>query len=90
MKETEIKNLQDNTPREKITPNVGGIKFQSVTRMFLASEKCDDIFCPYCGSVLNFGIEVEWMGPDAFLCGTCNRLLNISLIHRALRDLGVE
>jgi len=87
MKENKIKTLRGH---EEITPNVGRKKFQSVTRIFLASEKSKDIFCPHCGSVLNFGVEVEWMGPDAFLCGTCDKLLHMSLIQRALRDLGVE
>jgi len=87
MKDSKNKTLHGHTDRGEITPNVGRKKFQSVTRIFLASEKSKDIFCPHCGSVLNFGAEVEWMGPDAFLCGTCDKLLHMSLI---LRDLGVE
>ncbi|MGY5859867.1 MAG: hypothetical protein RTU63_10900 [Candidatus Thorarchaeota archaeon] len=90
MKENKIKTLHDHNQSDDITLDVGRKKFQSVTRIFLTSEKSKDIFCPHCGSPLNFGIEIEWMGPDAFLCGSCDKLLHMSLIHRALRDLGVE
>ncbi|MHA1137658.1 MAG: hypothetical protein ACTSSE_14340 [Candidatus Thorarchaeota archaeon] len=90
MNDNKIKPIHGHTNQEKITPNVGRKKFQSVTRIFLTSEKSKDIFCPHCGSVLNFGVAVEWMGPDSFLCETCDKLLHMSLIHRALRDLGVE
>ena len=90
MKDTKNKTLHSHNQRDEIIPNVGRKKFQSVTRIFLASEKSKAIFCPHCGNPLNFGVEVEWMGPDAFLCGSCDKLLHMSLIHRALRDLGVE
>ncbi len=66
------------------------IHFQSVTRDFLSSERSREIRCPSCGRPLNFRSSVEWVGPDSFTCGSCNRLLNISLINRALRDLGIE
>ncbi len=64
--------------------------FRSVTREFLSSEKSRDLRCPSCGSPIDFNAGVEWMGPDAFLCVTCDRLLHMSLIHRALRDLGIK
>ncbi|MGY5872951.1 MAG: hypothetical protein RTV72_11940 [Candidatus Thorarchaeota archaeon] len=64
--------------------------FQSVTREFLSSEKSKTMNCPGCGTPIDFKLGVEWMGPDAFLCGSCDKLLHMSLIHRALRDLGVE
>jgi hypothetical protein len=90
MKDNKIKSLQESTPRDEFVPDVGVKKFQSITRIFLTSEKSKAIFCPHCGSVLNFGIEVEWMGPDAFLCSNCDKLLHMSLIYRALKDLGIE
>ena len=64
--------------------------FRSVTREFLSSEKSRDMRCPSCGSPLDFKSGIEWMGPDSFTCGSCNCLLNISLIQGALRDLGVK
>ena len=90
MKDTKIKTLDSHNHRDEISTDTGRKKFQSVTRIFLTSDKSKGIFCPHCGNLLNFGVEVEWMGPDAFLCGTCDKLLHMSLIHRALRDLGVE
>ena len=65
-------------------------RFRSVTREFLSSAKSRDMRCPSCGSPLNFNSGMEWLGPDSFTCGSCNRLLNISLIQRALRDLGIK
>ena len=64
--------------------------FRSVTREFLSSEESREMRCPSCGSALDFKSGVEWMGPDSFTCGSCNRLLNISLIQGALRDLGIK
>jgi len=90
MKDIKFKSLGNHTSQDEISPETGRKKFQSVTRIFLASEKSKTISCPYCGNALNFDEEIEWMGPDAFLCGSCDKLLQISLIHRALRDLGVE
>ena len=90
MKETEIRNLRNHTHQDEISTGTDRKKFQSVTRIFLSSEKSRDIFCPHCGTKLNFEAEIEWMGPDAFLCGTCDRLLHMSLIHRALSDLGIK
>ena len=65
-------------------------QFRSVTRDFLSSKRSKEMRCPSCGSPLDFESGVEWMGPDSFTCGTCDYLLNISMIQRALRDLGVE
>lgn len=90
MKDNKIKSLHGPIRQDEISLDLGRKKFQSVTRLFLTSPKSKTIFCPHCGHVLNFEVEVEWMGPDAFLCGTCNKLLHMSLIHRALRDLGIE
>jgi len=66
------------------------IQFRSVTRDFLSSKRSKEMRCPSCGSTIDFESGIEWMGPDSFTCGSCNRLLNISMIQRALRDLGVE
>ena len=89
MNERKISTLEKHSEQDEISSIPTRRKFQSVTRIFLASEKSKDIFCPYCGNPLNFSSEVEWMGPDAFLCTSCEKLLHITLIHRALRDLGV-
>ena len=86
----EIKTLTNHRRSDEISTGTERKRFQSVTRIFLTSNKSRDIFCPHCGNKLNFEVEIEWMGPDAFLCGTCDKLLHMSLIHRALRNLGVE
>ncbi len=88
MNERKNRTLEQHSKHEKISSIEPRSKFISVTRMFLSSEKSRDVFCPYCGNPLNFESDVEWMGPDAFLCTSCEKLLHISLIHRALRDLG--
>ncbi|MFW9844517.1 MAG: hypothetical protein ACFFEV_08070 [Candidatus Thorarchaeota archaeon] len=90
MKETNIESLRGENRRTEIPLIVEKKKFQSVTRILLAAHNRKDIVCPYCGNVLNFEVAIEWMGPDAFLCGSCDRLLEMSLIHQALRDLGVD
>ena len=90
MNERELKPHHIRNDRKEPTHKDSRKKFQSVTRIFLTSKKSKEIFCPHCGNPLNFGIEIEWMGPDAFLCNSCEKLLHISLIHRALRDLGVK
>jgi predicted RNA-binding Zn-ribbon protein involved in translation (DUF1610 family) len=64
--------------------------FESVTRRLLSSEKSAQIKCPSCGSIINFSMGVEWQGPDTFTCQVCERHLSMNLVHRALRDLGVE
>jgi len=89
MNERKIRTLEKHNKPDEISSIPVERKFQSVTRIFLASEKSRDVFCPYCGNPLNFDTAIEWMGPDAFLCTSCDKLLHISLIHRALRDLGV-
>ncbi|TFH05191.1 MAG: hypothetical protein E4H14_13240 [Candidatus Thorarchaeota archaeon] len=90
MKESKTKTLGNQTHHDDISTEIVRKKFQSVTRIFLDSQRSRAIFWPYCGNTLNFEVEIEWMGPDAFLCGACDQLLHMSLIHRALRDLGVE
>ena len=90
MKDAKIETLRGTNPQDEISVGPERKKFQSVTRILLAAQNRKNIVCPYCGNVLNFEVEIEWMGPDAFLCGSCDRLLEMSLIHRALRDLGVE
>lgn len=65
-------------------------RFQSITQRFLASPCSRKISCPSCGTRIDFQAGLEWVGPDSFICVSCNRLLNISLLHRALHDLGVE
>jgi len=90
MKETKIRTLGNHTSQDDISPETGRKKFQSVTQIFLTAQKSRAIFCPHCGNALNFDVDIEWMGPDAFLCGSCDKLLHMSLIHRALRDLGIE
>ena len=64
-------------------------EFDSITKKFLASSQSRVIICPSCGKRLNFHSGLEWTGPDSFTCTSCNRLLSISLIQQALRDLGV-
>jgi hypothetical protein len=90
MKDHRIEPQQIRNDMKEQTLEPARKKFQSVTRLFLASEESKSIFCPHCGALLNFSIEIEWMGPDAFLCNSCHKLLHMSLIHRALRDLGVK
>lgn len=70
---------------EKINP-----RFVSITRTFLSSKASQKTSCPNCGATLNFTEGIEWIGPDSFTCGACQHLINIRLIQRALRDLGVE
>ena len=90
MKETKIETLRRENRRDEIPLGSEKKKFQSVTRILLATHNRKDIVCPYCGNMLNFESTFEWMGPDAFLCSSCDRLLEMSLIHQALRDLGIE
>ena len=71
MNERKISTLEKHNKKDELSSVHSSRKFQSVTRIFLASEKSRDIFCPYCGNPLNFGSAVEWMGPDAFLCPSC-------------------
>lgn len=64
--------------------------FESVTQKFLSSPQSYKLECPKCGSVVDFNRGVEWQGPDTFACSKCNHLLSIRLLHRALKDLGIE
>jgi transposase-like protein len=64
-------------------------EFVSITQAFLASELRSKIHCPRCGATIDFGGKVEWKGPDHFACGHCDRLVNKSLIIRAMNDLGI-
>ena len=64
--------------------------FTSITRAFLSSTASRKMRCPTCGSILNFESGTEWIGPDSFACVECRNLVNIRLIQRALRDLGIE
>jgi hypothetical protein len=64
--------------------------FTSITRIFLSSTTSKDLKCPQCGALLNFTSGIEWIGPDSFTCGSCEKLINIRLIQQALRDLGVD
>ena len=72
------------------TSDIESPAFESVTRRLLSSEKGTCILCPSCGSVVNFDMGVEWQGPDTFTCQECKRHLSMDLVHRALRDLGIE
>ena len=65
-------------------------RFTSITRSFLSSATSKELKCPRCGSLLNFANGVEWIGPDSFTCKSCEQLINIALIQRALRELGVD
>ena len=65
-------------------------RFTSITRSFLSSTTSKELKCPRCGSPLNFANGVEWIGPDSFTCKSCEQLINIALIRRALRELGVD
>lgn len=64
--------------------------FESVTQRFLSLPKRNQIKCPSCGNVIDFNMGVEWHGPDTFSCSVCDRFLSMQLVHRALRDLGIE
>ncbi|MBY8997062.1 MAG: hypothetical protein KGD60_04975 [Candidatus Thorarchaeota archaeon] len=66
------------------------LSFESVTAKFLSSPRSNQIKCPTCGNTIDFNMAVKWQGPDTFTCDGCNRLLSMRLIHRALRDLGLE
>ncbi|MBN2228227.1 MAG: hypothetical protein JW779_01465 [Candidatus Thorarchaeota archaeon] len=63
--------------------------FQSLTTRFLTSSISKNLKCPNCGVAINFQNGTEWIGPDSFCCNSCKKLVNITLIHKALRDLGV-
>jgi hypothetical protein len=78
-KQNEIVTLKDSQP-----------SFESVTQKFLSSPQSNQIRCPTCGNVIDFNSGVKWQGPDTFTCCGCERLLSMRLIHRALRDLGIE
>ncbi len=80
---SKLNNREMSTERD----NLG---FTSVTRTFLSSTASRKMRCPNCGNTLNFASGMEWIGPDSFTCESCQHLINIRLIQRALRDLGVE
>jgi hypothetical protein len=64
-------------------------RFISITRAFFASAASRELECPRCGTPLDFTNAMEWIGPDSFICHRCDQLINIRLIQKALRDLGV-
>lgn len=75
---------------EELTVKKPSHSFTSITRSFLSSTTSRELKCPRCGSILDFANGVEWVGPDSFTCKSCEQLINITLIYRALRELGVE
>ncbi|MGD9397878.1 MAG: hypothetical protein PVJ05_15685 [Candidatus Thorarchaeota archaeon] len=79
------------TMKTKIdTSDIEPPAFESVTKRLMSSEKKSQIRCPSCGSIINFDMGVEWQGPDTFTCQVCESHLSMNLVHRALRDLGME
>ncbi len=64
--------------------------FESITQRLLSLPKSNQIKCPSCGNLIDFNKGVTWQGPDTFTCGGCDRHLSMHLVHRALRDLGME
>ncbi|MHA2603202.1 MAG: hypothetical protein AM324_013855 [Candidatus Thorarchaeota archaeon SMTZ1-83] len=55
-----------------------GIKFESLTRTLLNPLHPDTPECPDCGHEIDFTRDIEWVGPTAFLCSNCGRIIEIS------------
>lgn len=87
-----MKTIKDRHAKEieNVAPETSHTSFESVTAKFLSSAKSNQMKCPTCGNTIDFNMGVKWQSPDTFTCGGCNRLLSMRLIHRALRDLGIE
>ena len=65
------------------------LSFESFTAKFLSSPLSKQIQCPSCKNTIDFNGPVKWYGPDTFACGSCDRYLNMWLVERAMRDLGM-
>jgi len=56
---------------------VKGVRFESLTRTLLNPLHPDSPRCPECGHDIDFTKDIEWMGPTAFLCKECGRVIEI-------------
>jgi len=90
MKDYLEKSTRLRTNSQELSADKISLGFTSVTRAFLSSSASRKTRCPNCGSILNFASGMEWVGPDSFACEACRHLINIRLIQRALKDLGIE
>jgi transcription initiation factor IIE alpha subunit len=37
--------------------------------------------CPECDAEINFGENMEWMGPTAFLCRACKKVIELDEVR---------
>lgn len=63
-------------PARQSTP--GTVEFESLTRALLDPSNSDSPSCPKCGESIDFNEKVEWMGPTAFVCNSCQEIVELS------------
>lgn len=56
------------------------IGFVSLTRNLVKSDRPNPT-CPECGEDIDFSIELEWMGPSAFVCNKCEEVIELHRIE---------
>jgi hypothetical protein len=71
------------TPRGMQSPNQApsaDIGFVSLTRS-LVDIVGPKHHCPECDTEIDFSDNLEWMGPTAFLCKACERVIELHRIE---------
>ncbi|MHA2068069.1 MAG: hypothetical protein ACXABY_27225 [Candidatus Thorarchaeota archaeon] len=61
------------------TPSVD-IGFVSLTRSLVDSTRPNPL-CPECEAEIDFSEDLEWMGPTAFQCRTCEEVIELHRIE---------
>jgi hypothetical protein len=61
-------------------PPTVDIGFVSLARTLIDSS-AQKHHCPDCDAEIDFTVDLEWMGPTAFLCKACKHVIELDRIR---------
>jgi hypothetical protein len=55
------------------------VSFVSLTKSLVNTSEAKP-HCPECNAEIDFSQDIEWLGPTAFICKSCEKAIDLHLV----------